>query len=124
MTLIRDLLRPYRAWLAIVLLALLVETAMNLAAPWPLKIALDSAVGRHPLPAWILRLVGRRSVDDGVLIAAGAAAGLAIIGLVGSIAKYLEHYYTEHVGQRLADDLRMRVFHHLDRLALSYFDTQ
>src|SRR4029077_9020185 len=30
----------------------------------------------------------------------------------------------ENVGQRVANDLRMRVFHHLDRLSLAYYDTQ
>ncbi|HEY6115306.1 MAG TPA: ABC transporter ATP-binding protein [Candidatus Dormibacteraeota bacterium] len=124
MSLIRDLLRPYRAWLIVILLALLVETAMSLAAPWPLKVALDSAVGRRPLPAWIVLALGQRIARDSVAIAAAAAAGFAIIGLLGSIAKYVEHYHTESVGQRLADDLRMRVFHHLDRLSLAYFDAQ
>jgi len=44
MRLVGGLLRPYRGgWLTIVLLALLVETAMSLAAPWPLKVILRSA---------------------------------------------------------------------------------
>src|SRR5262245_21272924 len=44
MRLVGGLLRPYRGgWLTIVLLAALVETAMSLAAPWPLKVILRSA---------------------------------------------------------------------------------
>src|ERR1051325_3687191 len=103
MSLIRDLLRPYRAWLIVILPALLVETAMRPAPPWPLKVALDSAVGRRPLPAWIVLALGQRIARDSVAIAAAAAAGFAIIGLLGSIVKYVEHYHTESVGQRLAD---------------------
>ena len=124
MQLIRDLLRPYRGWLAIILLALLVETAMSLAGPWPLKIVLDSVVGRHPLPQWIVPLLGNRLADDRVAIAAAAAAGLVIIGVFGSIAGYIDKYYTESVSQWVANDLRMRVFHQLDRLSLTYYDTQ
>jgi len=124
MQLIRDLLRPYRGWLAIILLALLVETAMSLAGPWPLKIVLDSVVGHHPLPQWIVPLLGNRLADDGVAIAAAAAAGLVIIGVFGSIAGYIDKYYTESVSQWVANDLRMRVFHQLDRLSLTYYDTQ
>jgi ABC-type multidrug transport system fused ATPase/permease subunit len=124
MQLIRDLLRPYRGWLAIILLALLVETAMSLAGPWPLKIVLDSVVGRHPLPQWIVPLLGNRLADDSVAIAAAAAAGLVIIGVFGSIAGYIDKYYTESVSQWVANDLRMRVFHQLDRLSLTYYDTQ
>jgi len=124
MQLIRDLLRPYRGWLAIILLALLVETAMSLAGPWPLKIVLDSVVGHHPLPQWIVPLLGNRLADDSVAIAAAAAAGLVIIGVFGSIAGYIDKYYTESVSQWVANDLRMRVFHQLDRLSLTYYDTQ
>ena len=36
------LVRPYWKWLLIVAVAMLVETAMGLASPWPLKIVLDS----------------------------------------------------------------------------------
>src|SRR6266581_3146874 len=124
MHLIRDLLRPYRGWLAIILLALLVETAMSLAGPWPLKIVLDSVVGHHPLPQWIVPLLGNRLADDSVAIAAAAAAGLVIIGVFGSIACYIDKYYTESVSQWVANDLRMQVFHQLDRLSLTYYDTQ
>ena len=48
--LIRELLRPYRGQLVIILLAMLVETAMSLASPWPLKVIIDNVVGSHKLP--------------------------------------------------------------------------
>ena len=31
-----DLLRPYRGWLAIVFVAMLIQIGTSLAAPWPL----------------------------------------------------------------------------------------
>jgi subfamily B ATP-binding cassette protein MsbA len=43
-SLIAGLLRPYRGWLAIILLATGAETAASLAAPWPLKIVLDNVI--------------------------------------------------------------------------------
>jgi ABC-type bacteriocin/lantibiotic exporter with double-glycine peptidase domain len=48
--LIHELIRPYRWILFIILLAMLAETAMSLAGPWPLKIILDNVVGSHHLP--------------------------------------------------------------------------
>src|ERR1043166_7462255 len=51
--LVRELLRPYHLGLAIVLFAMIVETAMSIAAPWPLKVVLDNAVGHDSLPAWL-----------------------------------------------------------------------
>ena len=53
MRLIIQLLRPYRGWLLIVFIAMLVEIAMSLAAPWPLKLVLDDALGHHKLPEWL-----------------------------------------------------------------------
>ena len=35
--LVADLARPYRAWLVLILAAMLVETIAGLAGPWPLK---------------------------------------------------------------------------------------
>ena len=50
--LVLEMLRPYRGWLLIVFIAMLVEIAMSLAAPWPLKLVLDDALGHHKLPEW------------------------------------------------------------------------
>ena len=52
------LVRPYWRWLVIVVVAMLIETAMSLASPWPLKIVLDSVLDAQPAPAWLVWLVG------------------------------------------------------------------
>ena len=57
-------------------------------------------------------------------LAAAAAAGLVLIAVLGSVATYIDNYYTESVGQYVANDLRMRMYHHLDRLSLGYYDKQ
>ncbi len=49
MSLVLELVRPYRGWLAIVFTAMMFEIAMSLAAPWPLKLVLDDALGTHKL---------------------------------------------------------------------------
>ncbi|MEO7271794.1 MAG: hypothetical protein ABIX28_26390 [Vicinamibacterales bacterium] len=36
------LVRPYWKWLLIVVVAMIIDTAMGLASPWPLKIVLAS----------------------------------------------------------------------------------
>jgi len=45
--LIRSLVHPYRGTLLIILVAMLVQTAMSVAGPWPLKIILDNVVGAY-----------------------------------------------------------------------------
>jgi len=122
--LIRELVRPYRGTLLIILLAMLVETAMSLATPWPLKVILDNVVSHHKMSPWLEDLLhpwmdGRHQMH----IAALAAIAFVIIAVLGAIATYIDNYYTESVGQYVAHDLRMRTFHHLQRLSLGYYNT-
>jgi subfamily B ATP-binding cassette protein MsbA len=118
-----DLARPYRVWLFVILTAMLVETLTGLAAPWPLKIVIDYAVGHDRVPAWIVAVIGPRLAADWSGLAAMAAAGIVLIAVIGGVASYIDNYYTESVGQRVANDLRMRVYDHLECLSFTYYDT-
>lgn len=121
--LIRSLVRPYRVTLLIILAAMLVQTAMSVAGPWPLKIILDNVVGSHKLAPWIDALL-RPMLSGGskMQIAIAAALAAVIIAVVGAIASYVANYYTTSVGQWVANDLRVRTYHHLQQLSLSYYD--
>ena len=122
--LIRELVRPYRGTLLIILLAMLVETAMSLATPWPLKVILDNVVSHHKMSPWLEDLL--HPWMDGhhqMHIAAIAACAYVLIAMLGAIATYIDNYYTESVGQWVANDLRLRTFHHLQRLSLGYYNT-
>ena len=103
---IGGLLRPYRGTLVAIILAMLVETAMSLASPWPLKIILDNVVGDHKLTPWLHRLIGPL-LESGSRI--HVALALVVIAIVGAIASYIDNYYTESAGQWVAHDLRMRI---------------
>src|SRR5215510_6540888 len=121
--LIARLLRPYRGWVAIILFATLIETAMSLAAPWPLKIILDNVLGGHHAPHW-LRHAAKWMPEHSVMrIAALAALASVIIAAISALASYVENYYTESVGQWVANDLRLYVYDHLEHLSLAYYDT-
>jgi ABC-type multidrug transport system fused ATPase/permease subunit len=121
--LVFDLIRPYRGWLTIVFIAMLIETGMSVAAPWPLKVIIDSVVGRHKLPEFLAWLRDFASGEHTMGLAAAAALCVVLIAVVGAIAGYIENYYTESVGQWVANDLRLRIYHHLHRLSLGYYDT-
>ena len=56
-------------------------------------------------------------------VAGLAALAFIVIALLGAVASYIDNYYTESVGQWVAHDLRMRTYHHLQRLSLGYYDT-
>ena len=66
--------------LAVVLVAMFIETAMSLAAPWPLKVILDSVVGNHKLSPWLDHLLGPMLIHGNKLTVAGVAS-LGLIGL-------------------------------------------
>ncbi len=122
--LIRILVRPYRGTLAIILLAMIVQTVMSVAGPWPLKIILDNAVGTHKLRPWLDHLLSPLiGTGTRMQIALGAAIAAVIIAALGALASYIANYYTTSVGQWVANDLRMRTYHHLQQLSLSYYDT-
>jgi ABC-type multidrug transport system fused ATPase/permease subunit len=110
--------------LTVIFLAMLVETAMTLAAPWPLKIILDSVVGSHKLAPWLHRLIGPL-LEGGsrMQVAAIASAALVIMAALGALASYIDNYYTESVGQWVAHDLRMRTYDHLQRLSLGFYNS-
>ncbi|HEV2750194.1 MAG TPA: ABC transporter ATP-binding protein [Gemmatimonadales bacterium] len=121
--LVLDLAHPYRGWFLIILLAMLVETATGLAGPWPLKIVIDYAVGQHAVPAWVARLLGPALATNGMALAGAAALAMVLLAVVGGVASYVDNYYTESVGQWVANDLRMRVYDHVERLSFNYYDT-
>ncbi|KJC33937.1 ABC transporter [Bradyrhizobium sp. LTSP849] len=120
--LVLDLLRPYRGWLAIVFIAMLIEIVVGLAAPWPLKLVIDDALGNHHLPHWLewAHDYGFGKHTLGVALFAGVAT--LAIAVVGAIAGYIDNYYTTSVGQWVANDLRLRIYEHLHRLSLRYYD--
>jgi ABC-type multidrug transport system fused ATPase/permease subunit len=121
---IGGLIRPYRRTLVFILLAMLLETAMSLATPWPLKIILDNVVGHHKLTPWFDHLLGPLLESGSRLhVAALAALAFVIIAVIGAVASYIDNYYTESVGQWVAHDLRMRMYQHLQRLSLGYYST-
>jgi subfamily B ATP-binding cassette protein MsbA len=123
-SLIWSLLKPYRGSLVIILVAMLVQTAMSVAAPWPLKIILDNVVGEHKLTPWLDDFL-RPFMSSGtkMQIAAAAAIATVLIALLGAAASYLANYYTTSVGQWVANDLRLRTYHHLQQLSLNYYNT-
>ncbi|MGH6713842.1 MAG: ABC transporter transmembrane domain-containing protein [Bradyrhizobium sp.] len=112
-----------RPWLVIIVfIAMLVEIAMSLAAPWPLKLVLDDALGHYKLPYWLAWAhdygFGRHTL--GVVLFAGVAT--LFFAILGAIATYIDNYYTTSVGQWVANDLRIRIYEQWHRLSLRYYD--
>jgi ABC-type multidrug transport system fused ATPase/permease subunit len=121
--LLRELLRPRRRTLVVLLAATLVQMVMSLAAPWPLKVILDNVVGSHRPPPWIDWLLPMLGGESKVHIAEAAAIVTVVIAVVSGAAMYVGSYFTESLGQCIGNDLRVRLYHHLQQLSLAYYDT-
>jgi ABC-type multidrug transport system fused ATPase/permease subunit len=98
------LLRPYRGKVAVMLVALLVATAAGLAPPYLAGEAIDSGI---------------RADDVGALelIVAAFVASAILYG----VASYAQTYLVGWVGTRALQDLRERVFSHLQQMSIGFF---
>ncbi|MGB0095241.1 MAG: ABC transporter ATP-binding protein [Solirubrobacteraceae bacterium] len=99
-----ELLRPYRWRVLAMFASLLVATAAALA-PAPLaKLAIDDGIRRHDVGAL-----------DVIVVA------FLISAVLYAIATYAQTYLVGWVGQRALQDLRVRLFAHLQALSVGFY---
>jgi ATP-binding cassette, subfamily B, bacterial len=115
---LRAFLRPYRGTLTLASGLTLVETLLDLARPWPLKLAVDNAIGGRPLSGPLAAL---DQLGPAGLAAVAAAAGIGLVGL-GALIGYLVTYLTAATAERVGADLREAVFGRMLGLALPFHD--
>jgi ATP-binding cassette subfamily B protein len=98
------LLRPYRGRVALMFVALLIATGAGLAPPY---------------------LAGK-AIDSGILPGDGGALNLIVAAFVGAallfaLATYAQTYLVGWVGTRALQDLRGRIFVHIQRMSIGFF---
>ncbi|HEY4326960.1 MAG TPA: ABC transporter ATP-binding protein [Mucilaginibacter sp.] len=121
--LVWSMVRPYKKWMLIIFFAMLLETVMSIATPWPLKIVIDNVIGHHKLPDWLAWMNTVFPGENKVQFAIVAAICVIAIAAIGSLASYIDSYFTESVAQYVSNNLRRQIYHHLQRLSLEYYDT-
>jgi ABC-type multidrug transport system fused ATPase/permease subunit len=98
------LLRPYRKRMALMFVALLIETGAGLAPPFLAGRAIDAGIRAHDLSA--LDWIGAAFVATAILYA---------------VATYAETYLVGWVGTRALQDLRERIFTHIQGMSIGFF---
>jgi ABC-type multidrug transport system fused ATPase/permease subunit len=98
------LLRPYRLQVALMMVALLIATAAALAPPY---------------------LAGK-AIDDGIRAEDAGALTLIVAVFLASVlvlwaATYVQTYLVGWVGQRALQDLRQRIYTHLQGMSIGFF---
>jgi ABC-type multidrug transport system fused ATPase/permease subunit len=102
-----QLLRPYRLRVAAMLTALVLGTAASLAPPLLAKLAIDRGIDRHDTHTLVL-----------VVVAFFASA------LLVWLMTYIQTYVVGWVGQRALADLRLRIFTHLQRQPIGFYESR
>ena len=113
------LLAPYWKLLAIAFVAMLITSAADLLEPWPLKIIFDYVLGSKRMPAWLASVV---DTSNRIAILDFAAIAVVIIAVIGAISSYTNDYLSATVGKRVGYDLRRLLYHHVQRMSLSFYE--
>ena len=119
---ISHLLQPHWKALTLAFLAVIGESLTDLLEPWPLKIVFDNILGAKKLPPWLADFVNATVGRDKFELLAFVALAVLIIAVVGAVCSYVQKYMTTSVAQWVSHDLRRTLYHHIQRLSLSYHD--
>jgi ATP-binding cassette, subfamily B, bacterial len=98
------LLRPYRGRMALMLVALLIETGAGLAPPYLAGRAIDAGIETGDLSALDLTV-----------------AAFVLAALLYAVGTYAETYLVGWVGTRALQDLRERLFAHIQSMSIGFF---
>ncbi len=98
-------LRPFRRWVLTAVAVLIAGSLIELAGPYLTRMAIDQHISRNDLP-------GLRQI---------AVLYLALLLFQAAIS-FTQTWLTQRIGQHVMHDLRTRIFNHLQKLPLAYFD--
>jgi ATP-binding cassette, subfamily B, multidrug efflux pump len=98
-------LRPYKVQVAVAFFAIIGGSALALAQPYLIKLAIDRYIARGDLAG--LNLIALLFL--GILIGA-------------FVLEYVQTYIMQMTGQRIMSDIRMLVYGHLQRLDIQFYD--
>ena len=112
----RSYIRDERRLLAGGGVALLLEVAMRLLEPWPLKYVLDAVIAAEGAEIGVEQPAGLSTV---LMLATG---GLVIVVALRALAAYLMTISLALAGNRILTRVRTEVYAHLHSLSMSFHD--
>jgi len=118
------LLRPYQVALGWATLAMVLDAALTVLRPWPLKVVIDLVLShRHSrvplLTGWL-----EAARPAPMTIVYGACAATLVIALSTGLLTYGYTHTLGVIGQRFVFVLRRNLFAHMQRLSLRFHDRQ
>ena len=96
---------PYKGRTALALGSLLAATATGLLPPYLAKLAIDDGIRKEDLHALTMIVIA-----------------FLIAGIANWATSYAQTYFTGWTGERILADLRTKLFRHLQRLSLGFYE--
>lgn len=122
----QDYLRERWGVVLLAFFAMLMQTALDLLGPWPLKVIFDNVLGSRtlqpPLSDLLLLIGGGREPTRIGLLNAMILAML-VFALLDAAFTFVGGLLTAMLGQRAVYQLRVRIFDHLQRLSIGFHKT-
>src|SRR5881409_3789263 len=116
--------RPYWPHLTGIFLLSLLSSPLSLLGPLPLKIAVDSVIGSHPLPHAIASLVPEAIAHSPAVLLAIAVGLLVTVALLRQLQGLTNTLLQAYVKEKLVQNFRARLFRHVQRLSLAYHEAR
>ena len=91
-------------------------TAAQLAAPWPLKLAIDELVTGRGTAFELTR--------EDIALLLGLVAMVLGIAIVDALATFFSDYWLNRSGEQIVHDLRTATYEHLQRLSLAFHSSR
>ncbi|PYT13707.1 MAG: hypothetical protein DMF51_10090 [Acidobacteria bacterium] len=116
--------RPYWPHIATTLVLGLLSTPLALLSPLPLKIAVDSVIGSHPLPRFLESLPWSAAMGSKTAVLALAAGFLVAMALLSQLQGFGMSLLRTYTGEKLVLAFRARLFRQVQLLSLSYHESR
>lgn len=107
--------RTYGKWYVLAYISLGASVLMNLLKPWPLKLIIDYILLNKPMPQPV-ETVSALAGHDKLLLLALLSAGIVAIFFLEGLFAFARKYFMTGAGENTVNDLRQRVFEHLQML--------
>jgi ATP-binding cassette, subfamily B, bacterial len=114
--------KPYKWPMLFVLGLQLVYVAFGLLEPWPMKLLIDNAIGRHPAPSWLSKTLPFVASHGPVAILVFSVVAMLLLRVGGILLDVGGDFVKQRVNTGMILDFKTDLFNHLQRLSFSYHD--
>lgn len=116
--------RPYWVHVAGFFGLSLLAAPLALLGPLPVKLAVDSVIGSHPVPGFLDAILPSAATASRTGLLFIVAAMVVMIALLSQLQDFASALLRTTAGQRIVLAFRTELFRHAQRLSLTYHDSK